>query len=494
MIQRLSGLDALFLFLETPEMPMHVGALHVYELPPSQRGRFVDRLRRHLAARLPWMAPLRRRLRPMPLDLDNPVWLDARPDLRRHIVEVRLPAGSGQAQLEAQVAALHAQRLDRRRPLWKFHVIEGLAAGPRGERRVGLYLQIHHAAVDGQAAVALLQALLDPSARPRRLRAPPRPRPAVEAGPDITELIGGALGHQLQQAGHWLKALPSVVRALSGAAARALGGSKGPRAGRLTLAPRTPLNASVTTERVFAGVTLPIAALKVAARAHDATLNDIVLWLCSTALRSHFAAQHTLPRKSLIAAVPISLRASGDTRANNQASITLVSLGSNLADDARRLAHIRAATASMKTTVSGVKSLLPTDFPSIGVPWLLQAGSALYGRAHAAERLPPIANVTISNVPGPPAPLYLAGARLLHVFPTSIVVHGVALNVTVQSYDESLDFGMVACAQAMPDIGTFADGLRAAFVRLQQLPAAKAAMRSPRHSGRGMVRAATPTR
>ena len=135
MTQRLSGLDALFLFLETPEMPMHVGALHVYRLPRSYRGRFVDDLRRHVAARLPQMAPLRRRLAPMPLHLDNPVWVEAAPDLRRHIVGVRLPEGSTQAQLEARVAALHARRLDRRRPLWKFHVVEGLAPYPDARRR-----------------------------------------------------------------------------------------------------------------------------------------------------------------------------------------------------------------------------------------------------------------------------------------------------------------------------------------------------------------------
>ena len=148
-MKQLSGLDASFLYLETPEMPMHVGALHLYELPAGYKGRFVRDLRKHVATRLPLMGPLRRRLWWMPLNIANPVWVDAEPDLDQHIVEIKLPKGSGQAELEAQVGLLHPVLLDRSRPLWKFHVFEGLAPGPEGRKRVGLYAQVHHAAVDG---------------------------------------------------------------------------------------------------------------------------------------------------------------------------------------------------------------------------------------------------------------------------------------------------------------------------------------------------------
>ncbi|MDE2161147.1 MAG: wax ester/triacylglycerol synthase family O-acyltransferase, partial [Burkholderiales bacterium] len=160
-MEQLSGLDATFLYLETAEMPMHVGALALLELPPGSKMRYTVALRRHIAQRLPQLPALRRKLWWMPLNMANPAWVDAAPDLQRHVVEVKLPKGAGMAELETEVARLHAQRLDRERPLWKFHVLEGLANGPEGQRRVAVYTQFHHAAVDGQAAVALASQLFD---------------------------------------------------------------------------------------------------------------------------------------------------------------------------------------------------------------------------------------------------------------------------------------------------------------------------------------------
>jgi len=195
----------------------------------------------------------------------------------------------------------------------------------------------------------------------------------------------------------------------------------------------------------------------------------MVLMVCGSALRRYFAKRRQLPRKSLIAAVPISLREKGDTNADNQASMTLVSLGTHIADTRKRLAHVKAATAAMKSTMGDLKSILPTDFPSLGVPWLLEAATTLYGKAKVADRIPQIANVVISNVPGPPMPLYMAGARMLTNYPTSIVVHGIALNITVQSYDQSLDFGLMADAAAMPDVRELAEAIRIAFDDLRAL-------------------------
>jgi diacylglycerol O-acyltransferase / wax synthase len=196
----------------------------------------------------------------------------------------------------------------------------------------------------------------------------------------------------------------------------------------------------------------------------------VVLMLCSSAMRRYFAKRRVLPRKSLVAAVPISLRVKGDERSDNQASMSLISLGTHISDPRKRLAHVKAATASMKSTMGSLKSILPTDFPSLGVPWLMEAASALYGRAKVADRIPQVANVVISNVPGPPVPLYLAGAKMLTNYPTSIVVHGLALNITVQSYHQSLDFGLMADAVAMPDVQELAQGLLIALDDLHALP------------------------
>lgn len=480
-MKTLSSLDAAFLYLETPEMPMHVGALHVFELPAGFKGRFVRDLRKHIAARLPIVPALRRKLWWMPLNLANPAWVDAEPDLHKHIVEIKLPKaarnGDGMAQLEAQVAALHPVLLDRKRPLWKFHIFEGLGPGAQGNKRVAMYSQLHHAAVDGQAAVALANAILDVTPEPRAIELQPSKRSKTfRLG--MGESLRGALANQIQQVSKFVKELPSTVGTLGGAAGGALqnslansvlfGGKGG--AGNIALAPKTPFNASVTTGRAFAAVSLPLAELKAIGKAHQATINDMVMMVVSTALRRYLGKRHALPKKSLIAAVPISLRQAGDTTSDNQASMSLISLGTHIADPMKRLAHIRAASAAMKSTLGSVKSILPTDFPSLGMPWLIEAAASLYGKAKVADRIPQVANVAISNVPGPPMALYLAGARMLTNYPTSIVVHGMALNITVQSYAGALDFGIMADGKAMPDVKTFAQAVEIAFDDLRALP------------------------
>jgi diacylglycerol O-acyltransferase len=476
-MKQLSGLDATFLYLETPEMPMHVGALHLIELPPGYKGRFVTHLRKHIASRLGVAPVLRRKLWWMPLNLANPAWVDAEPDLAMHIVEVKLPAkakqGDALAALEAQVGALHPVLLDRKRPLWKMHVFEGLAPAANGHKRVALYTQLHHAAVDGQAAVALANAILDLTPVPRAVEARASRRQKVFRL-EMTEMLRGALGNQIAQVSRIVKDLPTTLGTLGGAArtalgrSAALGGTKG--VSNVTLAPNTPFNVSVGAGRSFAAVSLPLQELKALGRAHDATVNDMVLMVCSTALRRYLGKKHKLPKKSLIAAVPITLRQPGDTSADNQASMSLISLGTHIADTQKRLAHVRAATAAMKSTMGSVKSILPTDFPSIGMPWLIEAATALYGKARVADKIPQVANVVISNVPGPPVPLYIAGARMLTNYPTSIVVHGLALNITVQSYDQSLDFGLIADAAVAPDVKMLADAIAIAFDDIRALP------------------------
>jgi WS/DGAT/MGAT family acyltransferase len=472
-MQQLSGLDATFLYLETPEMPMHVGALHLFELPPGYKGKFVTALRKHIESRLPVTPALRRKLWWMPLNLANPAWVDAVPDMKQHIVEIKLPKGAGLPELQAEVSRLHPVLLDRKKPLWKFHVFEGLAPSPDGRKRVAMYTQLHHAAVDGQAAVALANAILDVTPEPRAIEIRPSKRPRTFRL-DMTEMLRGVIGNQAQKVAAIVRNLPGTVGTLKDAASQAvstsalLTGKKG--AGNLALAPRTPLNCSITAGRAFGSVSIPLPELKALGRAHEATINDMVLMLCSTALRRHYAKQRALPRKSLIAAVPISLREKGDTTSDNQASMSLISLGTNIADPQRRLAHIKAATAAMKSTMGPLKSILPTDFPSMGVPWLMEAVTALYGKAKVADRIPQVANVVISNVPGPPVPLYMAGARMLTNYPASIIVHGLALNITVQSYDQSLDFGLMADAAAMPDVADFAEALRIAFDDIKALP------------------------
>ena len=481
-MKQLPGLDASFLHLETPQMPMHVGALHNFELPADYDGDFLADMRHHMATRLVLAPALRQKLAKMPMNLVNPAWIDAEPNLEQHIVGITLPEGSGQPELEAQVGLLHPVLLDRSRPLWKFHVFDGLAPGPEGQKRYAMYTQLHHAAVDGQAAVALGQAILDLSPEPREINAVAG-KARRQLG--LADMLRGALANQLDLVVNAVKAIPSTVGVLSQMAGDSAGdsvksmlsrlkgqasASKGKSVSNLALAPRTRLNTTVSATRAFASISLPLAALNTTRRKHKASLNDAVLMVCSGALRRHFLKHGPLPRKSMVAGVPVSTRAKGDTASNNQATMTIVQLGTHIADPAKRLAHLLAATAAMKNNIGAMKSLMPSDFPSIGVPWLMEGLGALYAKAKIADRLPAIANVTISNVPGPTVPLYMAGAKMLTNYPTSIVVHGVALNITVQTYNEALEFGLIACGEAMPEVAELAVHVQAAFDEFQALP------------------------
>lgn len=498
-MKQLPGLDASFLHLETPQMPMHVGALHNFELPADYEGDFLADMRAHMAARLVLTPALRQKLVKMPLNLSNPVWVDAEPDLEQHIVGIELPksrSGGDQAALEAQVGKLHPVLLDRSCPLWKFHVFTGLEDGPGGTRRYAMYTQLHHAAVDGQAAVALGQAILDLAPAGREVDQQRHGRVRHQRSP--FDMLRGALGNQLGLVMDAVKAIPGAVGVLSQMASQKVGGtasgtlaalasrvkgrsvaSAGRSVSNLAIAPRTRLNTTVSDTRAFASISLPLVAVNAARRRHKASLNDAVLMICSGALRRNFLKHGPLARKSMVAGVPISTRAKGDTTSNNQATMTIVSLGTHIAEPAKRLAHVLAATTAMKANIGAMKSLMPSDFPSLGVPWLMAGLSSLYEKARVADRIPAIANVTISNVPGPTVPLYMAGARMLTNYPTSIVVHGVALNITVQTYDASLEFGLIACGQAMPEVAELARHVQAAFDEFEALPASVASASAP---------------
>jgi WS/DGAT/MGAT family acyltransferase len=510
-MQHLSAIDSAFLHLETAEMPMHVGSLHRYQLPEGYQGSWYEDVKAHLSRRMHLAPVFTRKLALMPFDLANPVWIeDDDIDMDYHVRHTVLPRPGTQAQLEALAARLHSSLLDRSRPLWEFYVIEGLADGT-----LGFYAKVHHAAIDGQAGVALGHAMLDVTPAPRAVKAP-RMRRHQQYQLGVAELLGAALSNTVRQ----LQMIGKLVLPLGKAvveSAREAWAER--RAGRRTadapvkrsifkLAPATPFNTSITNQRVFAALTLPLDEAKRAGKAHGASINDVVLWLCATALRDYLDESRELPAASLVAGVPVSLRAEGDTRMNNQVTMSLIDLATQVQDPLQRLQAIRAATASMKNTMGVFGELIPTDFPSLGAPWLLSGLVSLYGRSGLADRVR-IANVAISNVPGAQVPLYLAGAKMLDYYPVSIVVHGVALNITVQSYMGQLCFGLIACRRAVPNVRDIAAQMQRAFDtlgRLSQrvadearaLPAAKATPAAgsakPRRARTTSAAPAAPTR
>ena len=457
----LGGLDALFLHLETPATPMHVGALNLLDAPAGTADLF-GAIRRHVEARLSSSPVFTRRLLQAPLAIANPVWVDADDvDLDYHLRRVRLPAPGTQAELDAVVAKLHAQRLDRRRPLWQFFLIEGLADGS-----CAFYSKIHHAAVDGAAGVALAQVLLDtsPTSPPADSTAPIRR--IAPAEPGTARVLGTVLAQNGGAVLRLLQQLPSLARG-------ALGLLRGGRSGVLAewarhfeLAPSTVFNRAIDARRSIATVSASLAEVRAIAEAFEVTVNDVVLAVVGGALRRYLQACRELPAEPLLAAMPISLRDSGDTRMNTQAWMMQANLATHIADPVERLLAVHVATAAAKSMTRQMRPALGLSLPSLGLPWLLSSAAALYGTAGLAERLPSLANVVVSNVPGPPVPLYLACARLRSYWPLSIVEHGLGLNITVMRYVDALDFGIVAAHRQVPDLALLTQAMREAIVEL----------------------------
>ncbi len=479
-MQHLSGIDAAFLHLESPEMPMHVGSLHVLELPPGDDREFFEKVKACLAERLHLADVFTRKLALMPFDLSNPVWVeDDDIDLEHHVRHVSLPRPGSNTQLQQYVARLHSTLLDRSRPLWEFFVIDGLRSG-----EVALYIKVHHARLDGQAGVALGRAILDTEPAGRRIK-PPRPRlhrSDYQLG--VAELLGAAISNTAQQVIKLIKALPAVGRSAKSVLVPdkdEQGRRQWPLPRNLDfLAPRTSFNVAITNQRRFAARTVPLAEVKEIAKRAGVSLNDVVLGTVAGALRDYFLGHNELPARALKAAVPVSLRAAGDESANNQVSGVTMTLATDVADPLLRLRTIAAASAGTKTMVGRVKAAIPTDFPMLAAPWLMSGLASLYGRSRLANVLPPLANVVISNVPGVQMQLYFAGARIISFYPVSIPAHGLALNVTVQSYNARLDYGLIGCRRAVPDILDLADALLAehrkllALLRAQEAPAESA--------------------
>jgi diacylglycerol O-acyltransferase / wax synthase len=462
LMKPLSGLDGAFLHLETPQTPMHVASLHVFELPKGYRGDFHADIKRQMQRRLHLAPVLQRKLAPMPLQFANPVWVDDDAvDLDYHVQRATLPPPGGQAELEDFAASVHGGLLDRARPLWRLYVIDGLASG-----QAGYYIKVHHAVLDGQAGVLLAQALFDITAKPRT--ASRRGHGIAAEHPGMGQLAAAALKHDAAQIVKFVRHLPNVVRTLAGLFGSDSGGSER-RAGmaqNFSFGPHTALNVAITSERTFAGLSLPMKALQQLAAVHDAKLNDIVLALCSGALRRYLARHGGVPKKPLIAAMPISLRATDNTEFSTQATMTLVNLHTHRTAAVQRLIAIRDAAGAAKALAGRTKSILPTDFPSIAVPWLLHGLATLYGWSGLADRIVPIANVVISNVPGPQVPLYAAGARMCTYWPLSIPEHGLGLNITVMSYAGAMCFGFTAARAAVADARPIAHALAEAFDEL----------------------------
>lgn len=468
-MKHLSGLDATFLHLETPEMPMHVGSLNVLDLPKGYKGDFYEDAKQFVASRIHLADVFTRKLALMPFDMTNPVWVeDDDIDLDYHVRHISLPRPGTNRQLQQYVARLHSSLIDRSRPMWEFYIIDGLKSG-----QVALYTKVHHAGIDGQAGVEVGKAIFDLEATGRVVK-PPRSRPrgsGYQLG--MAELASAALRNTAQQYVKLFKMAPAIVRAISGLArpdekAAEKLTTTAPKKFNL-FAPRTSLNVSITNQRTFAGRTISLAETKYIAKHFGVSLNDVVMATVAGALRHYLADNNELPAKPLVAGVPVSLREAGDDTANNQASMILVSLATDITDPLQRLKAINASSTASKSTMNRFKAVILDDFPTFAAPWLVSGIASMVGRSGLVNMLPPAANVAISNVAGAPFPMYFAGALVTCYYPVSIASHGTALNVTVQSYNGRMDYGLIACRRAVPDITEIGDYLLAEHKLLMEL-------------------------
>lgn len=516
-MKSLTGLDATFLYLETPEMPMHVGSLNLCELPAGFKGSFHKAVKTHIAKRMHLAPVFSRKLVFMPLDLGHPLWVEADSvDIDFHIRRAdptkRGAAPMTLAEVHKLCAQLHGEVIDRDYPLWEFYIFDRiqLPESQGGGIVAGFFSKIHHAALDGKGGVMLANAMLDLSPTPREV-APPDPerRRKLESDLKLGKMIGSVFSSSLGQLAKVAKSLPAAATTFGSTLARQSMGSSatGVKAKMpMKLAPPTPFNAGIGTGRVFVTATIPLGETKAMGKAVGGSFNDMVLWICSTALRNYLTQHHSLPKKSLVAAMPVSLREAGATDASNlgnQVSMSLVELGTHLAHPLKRMNAIMASTAKVKTSMQSLKGLLPTDYPSLLAPWLVGGAAKMalnaYGKSGMASRLPMVANLAISNVPGPPVPLYLAGARFLTFHPLSIILHGLALNITIQTYAGHVDFGIIADKKALPHAKDLAKAIEEAFTEAQSLmassaPAAVAPQKPAKPAAKKTTRKALPVK
>ncbi|GIH94809.1 wax ester/triacylglycerol synthase family O-acyltransferase [Planobispora siamensis] len=465
-MRQLSAVDTQFLNFETATNVANIAGLAILDGKLTRAD-----LLSLMAERLHAAAPLRRRLVSVPLGLDHPYWTeDSSIDLDYHVRELALPFPGSEEQLGEQVARIHSRRLDRRRPLWEMYLIHGLSGG-----RMALYTKVHHAAVDGVTGADVLAALMDTSPEPaERL---PSPSSAGEERIGTRDMIGRAVARAvvnpattvrfLVEAVPHLDEIP-VVSQVPGAglvsrltrdlARRLTGGNPVPDLPRMVV-PRTPFSGRISGHRRFAFAALPLADVKRVKNAFGVTVNDVVMTLCAGALRQWLLKHDALPDRPLIAGVPFSLRAPGDQSGGNQVTIMITTLATQIADPVERLRAVQEAMKKIKDR----SALAPAS-------WLQQVSdmmpAALTGlAARAAFNLfagtaGPI-NVVISNVPGPQIPLYVCGARLTAYHPVSVVTDASGgLNITVFSYDGSLDVGVIACRDMVPDVWTITDYLK----------------------------------
>jgi WS/DGAT/MGAT family acyltransferase len=440
----------MFVYSETPVTPMTVAYACVFDPKTAPGGYSFEKVRAVLEERVPSLPPFRRRLIAVPFGLDHPRWVDDPAyDLDNHLFRVALPAPGGEAELTAMVATVMGRPLDPDQPPWEMHVIEGLEGG-----RVGLIAKIHHAVIDGVAGVRLMAQLLDVSAEGRP---PVTPAPWLPAAlPSNTKLVAAALPSVVIGPMRALRAAREVGRTALRLARCALDERTGPLS--IPLGAPGTFETPVGAARSVAFAKLSLRDVRSLKEQFGVTINDVVLAICSGALRAHLAEHEEEAGDSLVAVVPISVRTgSADGSLShedlgNRLSAMFLPLANDLEQPLERLRAIADTSRSAKAQERAVGYGPLACAVAEALPPVLARPMVQLGIQVGALRRLRTGNLMISNVPGPNFSLYFAGMRMMAAYPLGPVVDGVALNITVQTYDNAIFVGLNACANAVPDL------------------------------------------
>jgi diacylglycerol O-acyltransferase len=458
-MQRLSGLDASFLYLETAKQPLHVCSILELDTSTMPGGYTFDRLRDALGLRIKAMPEFREKLADNRFNLDHPVWVDDKDfDVDRHLHRIGLPPPGGRDELAQICGHIASLPLDRSRPLWEMWVIENIAGtDARDGGRLAVMTKVHHAGVDGVTGANLMSQLCstEPDAPP------PDPVDGPGDASDLEIAIGGAVKFATRPL-RLVNVVPTTLSSVLDTVKRARSGNAmaAPFA-----APKTAFNTNVTGHRNVAFAQLDLEDIKTVKNHFGAKVNDVVLALVSGVLRKFLHDRGELPDNSLVAMVPVSVHEKSDRPGRNQVSGMFSKLETHIEDPAERLKAIAAANSVAKQHSSAIGATLLQD-------WTQFAAPAVFGvamRVYAASRLSgarPVHNLVISNVPGPQVPLYFLGSEVKAMYPLGPIFHGSALNITVMSLTGKLDVGIVSCPELLPDLWDMADDFEAALGEL----------------------------
>lgn len=466
-MKQLTGIDANFLYMETPTSFGHVNSAIIYERPDDPDFNPYEAFRTQLESRLHLLEPFRRRLVEVPFSLDHPYWInDPDFDLDFHVRHIAIPPPGSLDQLATQIARIIGRPIDRSRPLWEAYVFEGLE-----DDRFAILTKVHHATIDGASGVQMLGRILDHNPEGDEIEPDdgswqPEPQPSdfevlARTATSFLRTPGKIARTQLRLMQDFAditrsKGLSTMVSNAREQFPTVAGRDRreGNVLTRSTLtAPPTPFNKSITPHRRLAMQATPLADLKVLKTELGATINDVVMAISAGALRNYLLRHDALPDKPLRAMVPVSIRTGDeDDIWTNRVSGLVAELPTDEPDPLARVQRVHDSMIAAKEQFDLTPAEAMVDMAQFAPPALAAQASRVAASLRLADIANPPVNVIISNVPGPREPLYMAGATMTNFFPVSTIAPGIGLNITVQSYVDTLDFGLVACRELIPDL------------------------------------------